>query len=118
MITDIPDYLNSLMLRKLTELGKRITKQYADPTEAPADFDLHADFDMAIQMWSLVQMLIEMTGKRKSFHFYTVEILDNEGLRDTIDQYLLEEKNLLTRYFERDELMVKQLKLYGDILEV
>ena len=59
-----------------------------------------------------------MTGKRKSLHFFTVEILDNEGLRDCFDQYILAEKNLLTRYFERDELMVKQLKLYGDILEV
>lgn len=85
MITDIPDSLNSLILRSLKELGKKITKQYSNPTECPADFDLHADFDMAIQMWSLVQMLIEMTGKRKSLHFYTVEILDNQGLRDTID---------------------------------
>lgn len=73
---------------------------------------------MAIQMWSLVQMLIEMTGKRKSIHFYTLEILDNKGLAYLMDLFILREPHLITRYMARDDLMEKQIALYNEMFNV
>jgi hypothetical protein len=106
MITDIPDFLDVLMLKKLTILGRRITEARSESDE-PSEYELHQDLDMADKMWSLVQMITDMTGKRKNIHFFTIEVLDNLGLKELINVFITNEPEIMTRYNSREELMIK-----------